>query len=197
MTEIIDLAHFARPRAISANTSFASVPSEERSWYRPVDDVSPGGFLSAGVLRKLDIDSELGRFVGLAQDAIERLAACQLLLGSGDPIGADDQFIACKPILTEMLMYRDLSDAVGLIALKCLQIASSVKVIVDATALPSVLERVLTRVRAAPFMSFEEACALADVIEEKASLLPLPGLASLASALAEASAAPSDAVEND
>jgi hypothetical protein len=135
----------------------------------------------------LDVDSELGKFVGLAQDAIERLTSCQDLLKAGDAIGADDQFIACKPLLTEMLMYRNLSDAVGLIVLKCFQIAGSVKVITDAGELPNVLERAITRVRAAPFMSFQEACALADAVEEQAILLPVPGLASVANALVAAS----------
>lgn len=187
MSEVIDFAQFARQRDVGANTSFASTPIDQQSWYRPAEGSSTVGFLSAGVLRKLDVDSELGKFVGLAQDTIERLTICRELLRSGDPIGADDQFIACKPLLTEMLMYRNLSDAVGLIALKCFQIAGSVKVITEAGALPDVLERALTRVRAAPFMSFKEACALADAVEEQATLLPVPGLASVANALVDAS----------
>jgi hypothetical protein len=152
--------------------------------------------LSASVLRKLNVDSDLGRFVDLADDALERTITCQQLLGSGDAIGADDQFIACKPIFVEMLMFRNLSDAVGLIVLKCFQVASSVSAIVDARELPSVLERVLTRVRAAPFMSFEQACELADAIEAKAVLSPIPGFVELSNALSEASR-PSTVTEHD
>jgi hypothetical protein len=104
-----------------------------------------------------------------------------------DALGADDQFIACKPIFVEMLMFRNLSDAVGLIALKCFQVAASVKAVVDAPELPSVLERVLTRVRAAPFMSFKEACELADEIEKKTSLSAIPGVVEVSNELVEAS----------
>jgi hypothetical protein len=187
VSEVIDLASYAHRRQTSANTSSASAPPEDASWYRPVEPSasSSGPFLSAGILRKLDVDSELSRFVGLTDEALDRLTACQQLLAS-DPLGADDQFIGCKPVFVEMLMFRDLSDSVGLIALKCTQVAASVKAVVDAPELPSALERVLTRVRAAPFMSFEEACALADEIEGKAALTPVPGFVELSNELIEA-----------
>jgi hypothetical protein len=188
LTEVIDIAHYARPRDISANTAFAAASAGENSWYKPVAEVVTGeSFLSAGVLRKLDVDSELGRFVGLIDDALERLSECQQLLTSSDILGADDQFIACKPILIEMFMFRDLSDAVGLIVLKCFQVAASVRAIVDARELPGVLERVLTRIRAAPFMTFQQACVLADEIEAKSALSPVPGFVEVSNALVEAS----------
>jgi hypothetical protein len=196
MSEVIDLANYAKRRQTSTNTSPASAAAENASWYRPVEEFSSGPFLSAGVLRKLDVESELSRFVGLANEALDRLSVCQRLLAS-DPLGADDQFIGCKPIFIEMLMFRDLSDAVGLIALKSMQVAASVKAVVDAPELPSVLERVLTRVRAAPFMSFEEACVLADEIEGKAALKPVPGFVELSNELIKASEATRDLVEND
>lgn len=195
MSDVINLTHYARQRDASANTSIASA-SVEGSWYRPVEATGTGGLLSASILRRLDVDSELGRFVGLAEDAIERLSTCQGLLGSGDALGADDQLLACKPLFAEMLMYRDLSDAVGLIVLKCFQVANSVKAIVDAKALPSALERALTRVCSAPFMTFEAACELADMIDASASLMPVPGMAPLASALAEAAQSTADAGDN-
>jgi hypothetical protein len=195
---MVDLAHFARARDVSANTGFAAASTDQTSWYRPASEFTTGGgSLSAAVLKKLNVDSELGRFLGLVQNAIERLSLCQQLIVSGDVLGADGQFIACKPLFVEMLMFRDLSDAVGLVVLKCLQIATSVKAIVDALELPSVLERTLTRVRMAPFMRFEEACALADEIEEKATLEAVPGFIELSNALVEAMDTPSDPTEND
>ena len=185
MSEVIDLANYAKRRQISANTSSVSASDESGSWYRPAEEFSSGPFLSAGVLRKLDAESELSRFVTLTDVALDKLSMCQQLLAS-DPLGADDQFIGCKPVFIEMLMFRDLSDAVGLIALKCMQVAASVKAIVDAPELPPALVRVLARVRAAPFMRFEEACLLADEIEGKAALKPVPGFSELSNELIEA-----------
>jgi hypothetical protein len=127
---------------------------------------------------------------------LERLSVCKAFLSS-DPIAADDSFIACKPIFTELLMFRDLSDAVGLISLKCLQVAASVKAIVDAPELPAVLERALTRVRATPFMNFEEACMLADEIEGVVHLEPLPGLSETSNELVESAEASSGTGPND
>jgi hypothetical protein len=186
MTDIVDIAHYARARDIRDNTAFAAASVGENAWYKstPLNSASDG-YLSASVLRKLDHDSELGRFVGLIDLVLERCLECQHLMKSGDLLGADDQFIGCKPILTEMFMFRDLSDAVGLIVLKCLQVAASVAVIVDAPELPKVLERALTRVRAAPFMSFQQACSLSDDIEASASLSPLPGFFEVSNALVE------------
>jgi hypothetical protein len=191
MSEVIDLAHFAQQRESSANTTFAVASSaHESAWYRQVEVFGGGSLLSAGVLRKLNIDSELGRFVGLVQDALERLSGCKMLWLAGDALGADDQFIACKPILTEMFMFRDLSDSVGLIVLKCFQVAASVRAIVDAPELPSVMERALTRVRSAPFMPFGEACALADEIESSAVLSEVPGFPELSNELVQAAGQP-------
>lgn len=187
MSEVIDLAHFAQQRESSANTKFAVASSaDESAWYRSAESFGEGSLLSAGVLRKLNVDSELGRFVGLAQDVLERLSDCKMLWLAGDALGADDQFIACKPILTEMFMFRHLSDSVGLIVLKCFQVAASVRAIVDAPELPSVLERALTRVRSAPFMPFDEACALADEIESSAVLSDVPGFPEVSNELIEA-----------
>jgi hypothetical protein len=196
MAEVIDLAHFARRAEFAANTSFAAAPRDPSSWYKAVDEFGDGGFLSANVLRKLDVDSHLGRFVGLVQEALERLSLCQTLLPT-DAIAADDSFLACKPIFGELLMFRDLSDPVGLIALKCFQVAASIKAIVDAPDLPVVLERALTRVRAAPFMRFEEACYMADEIESVARLVPLPGLIESTNELVESAEASSGSAPNE
>lgn len=196
MSDVIDLAKFAQARNESANTELANAATGE--WYRRADAViGSGGSLSAAVLSRLDIDSELGRFLGLVQSVTERLVLCQDLMKLGDTIGADDEFIACKPLLTEMLMYRGLSDAVGLIVLKCLQIATSVKAIVDAPAMPPVLQRTLARVRMAPFMKFEEACTLVEEIEKATLLQPLPGLSEFSSALVDAALEPPTRAAND
>ena len=196
MADVIDLAHYARRSEFAANTSFAATARNPSSWYKGVDDFGDGVLLSANVLRKLDVDSDLGRFVGLVHEALERLSACQMLLPN-DAIAADDSFLACKPIFSEMLMFRDLSDPVGLIALKCFQVAASIKAIVDAPDLPVVLERALTRVRSAPFMKFEEACNLSDEIESAAHLVPLPGLIESSNELVESAEVSSGSVPND
>jgi hypothetical protein len=116
---------------------------------------------------------------------------------SEDFLAADDQFIACKPIFLEMLMFRDLRDTVGLIALKCFQLAGSVKAVTDTPALPSVLERALSRVRMAPFMKFEEACALSDELERVVTLGAVPGFAEISRALVEAANEPATSHEHD
>lgn len=140
------------------------------------------GLLNASVLRKLDNTSSLARLLSLAEEAMARLERCVFLLNSGDHLGADDQLMGCKRLFSEMLMFRNTSDAAGLLAVKFFQ-SSSIHAVTDAPALPSALLRALHRIWASPFMKFEEACDLADEIEEAAELSALPGYAEITTEL--------------
>ena len=100
------------------------------------------------------------------------------------PFAADDQFMAAKSLLTELFMFRSVSDSVGLVTLKCLQAASEVGAVTEARATLDMMIRGLTRIHQAPYLSFDEACSLADALEKAApGPLRTPGYDELASDL--------------
>jgi hypothetical protein len=82
-------------------------------------------------------------------------------------------------------MLRDVSEAVGLISLRCLH-AVSTNVIKDTPDIASVMKRALTRLRATPFMEFDTAIEIADEIDIAASNgATLPGYNELVRCLLE------------
>lgn len=173
MSDVINLGDYAR-RQTEALTVGAAAPLDPMWSSDAASGEVVGGLLNASVLRKLDNSSSLAQLLSLAEDAMARLGKCLVLLEAGDRLGADDQLMGCKRVFSEMLMFRNINDAVGLLVLKFFQ-GSNVGAITDAPELPSVLLRGLHRMWASPFMKFEEASDLADEIEAAAVITALPG----------------------
>jgi hypothetical protein len=212
---IVDLASYVRSREVqvetpaSSPTSIAhqSIPSledqdfgdhtrtgptqtREKATLSPsvskgFSSSSSSGHLSAQILRQIDPDTDLAKFFDLAAQAAAHLEDCVGLMALGDNLVADDKFMASKQIFAELLMYRDISDAVGLIALKCFQAATQTNAITELPNLPIIMVRALHRVWAAPYMNYEDACSLAEEIEKETGKLVVPSYNEIASELIE------------
>jgi hypothetical protein len=123
--------------------------------------------LSAQILRKISPENEnLSAFLDLSAQIIEEMEAADQLLRDRSVFEADMRLSNVKQLLPEIFMLRGISDAVGAISLAAMQSANMVAAIVDAPALPAAIVRAMRRLWAAPFMSFEEAAALAKGIEQ-------------------------------
>lgn len=177
MSNVIDIAHFIRKREASNATPLPSTQDQSSIAAQTV------GTLDANTLQRLNPDAELSKFFALASKAIDQISASGKALLNNDPLLADDALMASKTLLSELLMYRNLSDAIGLVVFKCFQAVSAAKAVTDAPQLPEVLERALQIISAAPFMKFDEACELVNKIEEVASPLCTPGYHELANEL--------------
>ena len=183
MSNVTDLADYVSQREVLSSTAIVFQKENMTNWAQVTQKVSSGGgMLSAGVLQKLNPENEVGRFLDLCAQALAQIEECKELIKS-DPLAADDKFMASKVIFSELLMFRDLSDSVGLISAKCFQVASQVAAVTDAPELPAALIVALTRIWAAPFMAFSEACNLADEIEQAAPKLVLPSYDEVAAEL--------------
>jgi hypothetical protein len=80
-------------------------------------------------------------------------------------------------------MLRDISEAVGLVGLHCVQ-AIDVVAISETPNIASALKSAVSRLRAAPFMKFESAMELVDELEQATSArLILPGYNELVNCL--------------
>jgi hypothetical protein len=176
MADVIELGKFAGMARTSSGTAPMNVqPSQDSRWSRSSDlDGSSQEFLSAAAVRKLDDESPIGRVLELIELTLQRLETCMQYLGQKEMFSGDDELMACKRLFSEMLMFRDVNDTIGLIAWTAYQ-ASQVTAITDAPMLPEVLHRVLTRLWASPFMRFEEACLLAEEIESAVLIAPAAG----------------------
>ena len=75
----------------------------------------------------------------MIEDALEELDRCISSLDAGDDFAADDMLMACKRTFSEMLMFRSVSDAIGLLTLKLFQ-AASVGVVIDNPQLPRIFK---------------------------------------------------------
>ncbi len=177
---VVEMVSFIRRPEGSGATPL--LPAADQYWIKQ-DRPQSAGTLNANVLQRLNPDAELSKFFTLASKAIGQMSACEEALLNKDPLAADDVSMASKITLSELLMYRDLSDAIGLVVFKCFQAASAVKAVTDAPQLPETLKRALQRILASPFMKFEEACDIVAKIEEVASPLNLPGYDELANEL--------------
>lgn len=177
MSNVIQIASYITQREASNATPLPS--TDDRS------SGSPGRSetINANTLQRLDPDAELSKFLALASMAIDQMRECGKAFSSSDPLSADDMFMASKITLSQLLMYRNLSDAIGIVVFKCFQAASAMKAITDIPQLPEILERALEKLSRAPFMKFEDACDVVNTIEEAAGPLCTPGYRELANEL--------------
>lgn len=180
MNSVTNINEYMR-RSEKAETTIA--PTASTGW-TVVSEYPAGGegFLSAGVVRKINPDAELSKLLELIADTLAAIEDCKSFLRS-DPFSADNKFMAIKALTSELLMFRDISDAIGLLLMKCFQVASKITTITDAPRIPDALANVLTRLWSAPFMDFLDACSIADKLEKTAGLVVLPSYHSLAAEL--------------
>lgn len=178
MNDVIDLSAYVRRTAQSHSTE----PPAMHGWTEGRGAAAVGG-LNASVLRRLDASSDVGIFVTFAEDLIDHLEGAAVALASRDHLLADNILISAKKVASELLMYRDVSDAAGLIALKCFQSLCEIKAIVDAPEAIDVMQRAMRRIWAAPFMSFDEASDLSSLIEDSVAGLTLVSYNELANEL--------------
>lgn len=185
MTEPVNLSEYARKRDLTTSTTLGVTAGQTARYeyyeYRSagdwgVGDVETGARLNAAALYKPNPDSELASYLRVAERAIAEIQSTQAFVRSGSLLSADDSFMGLKRTLAELLMFRTVSDSVGLVAMRCYQAALQVKVISDAGELPDTLARALHRVWGAPYLDFDEACSLADEIEAVATQIKVaPG----------------------
>jgi hypothetical protein len=178
MNDVVDLSSYVRRSAPSLSTEQPAV----QGWTEGQGTATAGG-LNASVLRRLDANSDVGIFVTLVEDLIDHLEAAATALAGRDHLLADNILISAKKIASELLMYRDVSDAAGLVSLKCFQALCEIKAIVDAPEAIDLMTRALRRIWAAPFMSFDEASDLSSMIEDSVGGLTLVGYNELADEL--------------
>jgi hypothetical protein len=176
---VVDIAQYIRHREASAQTMPSSVetslPGGRVSSQSSSFASSEEGVLSARIYQTLDADPQLNRFFELNTQGMRLLEETLQLLKDGQLLLADDRFMACKRVFTELLVLRDISDSVGLIAMRCFQSAVKVQAITDVPNLPGALLRALHRMHIAPYMKFADACVVSDMIEAASSPLPLTG----------------------
>jgi hypothetical protein len=180
MSEVIELSSYLDR---SEGRAVTPVSSEARHEWTFSGRTQATGFLNISALQRLEPDTQLSKFLALASEAISQIEMSEQRLLMGDALGADDELMATKNILSELLMYRDVSDAVGLVAFKCFEATSKVSAIVDVPLLPQKLKRALQRIWSAPFMNFDEACELASDIESVSGPSDLVGYIDVANEL--------------
>ena len=195
MTDPISLSEFRYRRELANSTALPvdAQRSDATLSYRSSGDqiVWPthvGDVLSAAVLRKLDPDTELGRFLDVTAEVIQTFNNCSQELSSNRNLAADDKLMAARQLLAELFMLRAISDAVGVIVLAALEATSRVVAIVDAPELPPACVAALNRLWAAPFMDFAEAADLAHSIEVAAKTEGMTAFNALVDELLEAQA---------
>jgi hypothetical protein len=190
MADVIDLAHFLHKRELASSTY---LPELGKTDYHSITETdseikrSVGSSIAATRLYGSDENTELGRFFIIAADAISVLEDCAELLRTSQNLAADDRLMASKALFAELYILRDVSEAAGLISLKCLQASCKTKAITDAPELIVAMLHALRLLRNAPFMKFDVASELASKIEEAAGPLNLPGFNELSMALIEES----------
>ncbi len=170
MSEVINLSGYLRQTTPSQSTELPPL----HGWAEG-QGVAVAGGLNASALRRLDPKSEVGTFLTLAEELIRSLENAATALASRDNLLADNILITAKKVASELLMYRDISDAAGIIALKCFQALCEIKAIVDAPQSIEVMKHVVQRIWAAPFMAFDEASDLSSMIEDSVGGLTLAG----------------------
>jgi hypothetical protein len=194
MSEVINLLpYLKRSGSVAANTAMTSVRRSvatdaaissgvEVAW-SPHERPTAENVLNASVLLRLDPDAELSKFLTRARETIDLIEASEERLNAKDNLGADDRLMASKRVLSELLMFREISDAIGLIVFKCFQAICAVKAVTDAPALPAALRQALEEIWAAPYLDFDHACEIVSKIETAAGLLAPHGYNELANEL--------------
>lgn len=136
---------------------------------------STGQFVTAERLYGFGEFDQMSRFFKVSGDLISALSECDNHIQQGAFLAADDVLMNCRPVIQEMFMLRDISEAVGLVSLRCLH-AANVDAITNTPDIASTMMRAITRLRAAPFMKFDIAIELADDIDTAAGTQEvLPG----------------------
>ncbi len=190
MYNVINISDYFQNREVASSTAFQQVgkePSDPIQLAVNADDEGQPQYLTAQVLYKIDPDTELSRFQDLVSDAIRAMEECTQQMRDDERLAADDSFMSAKQTLSELLMFRDMNDSVGLICLRLFQCASQVIAVTEKPALPETMLRVLQRLWRAPFMNFGEAILLSEQIEAVVNLVEIPGLAALTSELLSSS----------
>jgi hypothetical protein len=134
----------------------------------------------------------VGTFLMLVEQLLSCLENAEEAIRGRDYLLADDALIAAKNHASELLMYRDLSDAAGLLSLKCFQALREIKAVVDAPQSVETMRRAMQRIWAAPFMNFDEAADLASEIEDSVGGLVLVGYNEVAAELISDAYVPED-----
>ncbi len=187
MSNVIELSKFAAQREIS-RTETARPENTQLGEVWAVRETknlfTPGLSLAASKIYQ-DPSPELERFFHITNDIIQRLNHCDLLLAAGETFAADDEILGIKALFVELYMLRAISEAVGMISLKCLQLLTILIAITDIPEIASKLQFIIRRLRHAPFMSFLEASRLVDEIEASSGKLYLPGYGAFTSELLE------------
>lgn len=186
MTNIVKITEFTHkkqlelstPLGTSINSEHAEVRFQERVRQRAVGDQIPAGSLYGD-----DDETELGKFFELTNRAIKLIDEACRYLEDGENFAADDSLMAFKVATSEMFVLREVSDAAGLLSLKCFQAATAIDAVNLNPGLLRVLRSVLGQLWAAPFMPFERAAALSKKIENACNIPALPGYNDLAKAL--------------
>lgn len=180
MTDVVNIETYIR-RSESAAPTPAQIGSGHE--WASNEPQYQGTLLNVAALQRLQPDTQLSRFLSIASRALAQAEVCDENIRAKDALGADDALMATKSVLEELLMYRDISDSVGLIAFKCFDATCKISMATDAPGLPTAVKRALQRIWSAPFMPFDEACKLADSIEESVGSLEVVGYAEIAAEL--------------
>jgi hypothetical protein len=139
--------------------------------------------LTASFFKKLNPDAGYGRISSIIDDVVNRLLDCEELLKSGQNLESDDKFMSVKPLVAELFMHRDVSEAVALLSTTSLQAIAACSAVTDSPKLPETMRRALIRLNAAPFMEYGSACELSDAIEAVSTPFALPGYNEISSEL--------------
>ena len=132
-------------------------------------------YLDIGKLLDRQSNSALAQFIALCDQTVDALVQCDHLLRRNEQFASDDAFMEIKLQLAELFMFRSLAEAVGLITLTCYEAATATLAITDRPDLPSQLTMALRKIRARPFMSFDEASEICDPIREYSAVGPPAG----------------------
>ena len=142
-----------------------------------------GKVVSAERLYDTGDPDQMGRFFKIMTELILKLTECEEYLHQDDYFAADDTLMNCRSNVQQLFMLRDISEAVGLVGLHCVQ-AIDVVAISETPNIASALKSAVSRLRAAPFMKFESAMELVDELEQATSArLILPGYNELVNCL--------------
>ncbi len=155
-------------------TNFVSFEADERQ---------AGGVLSAQVLRKLNPDSDLARLFDVTSQIVQEAEECEVLLNDSQNIEADARLLSIKVLLTELFMFRDLSEAAGIVSFSALECISKVATVTDSPNLVPALANAFKRLWAAPFMPIGETSSLCQSMERAVSGASLPGYDALVAEL--------------
>lgn len=166
MSTVEDIRDFVRGSDGSVSRKGTTAGLDARSRVGVLDSGKSGAAdrnpaLVADPKRLIDAESApiLARFFEIADSTIECLEICRTELASGEKFAADDSLMRARELLSEAFMTREISDAVALITLRCLQATGS-ETILDCQDYLNDILYALSRLRAQPYMQFADAMNL-------------------------------------